>query len=64
MHLGDYGGVVDELDVAGFEACLKHVVAHHVEFQTAGLPESVHNLEELQHQVVLLQIVTTFEKEL
>lgn len=32
MHLSDYSGVVDELDVAGFEACFKHVVAHHVEF--------------------------------
>ncbi len=61
MHLRDYSCFVDELDVAGLEARFKHVVTNHVQLQTARLPETVHNFEELQHEIVLFEVVAALE---
>lgn len=63
MHLSDDGGIVDEFDIASLEAGLHDIVAHHAQIIAAGLPKPVHDLEKLQHEIVLSQIVTALEKE-
>ena len=63
VHPRDDLGIVDELDVARLKSRLHHLVADHLQFQTACLPQSVHDLEELQYQVILPQIVSALEQE-
>jgi hypothetical protein len=62
VHLCDHSSFVNELNIPRLESCLKHIVANHVQFQTTRLPETVHNLEKLQHQVILFEIVSTLEQ--
>lgn len=64
VHLRDDSRIVNELDVASFKTSLHDIVAHHAQIIATGLPQSVHDLEKLQHEIVLSQVVTTLEKEL
>ena len=57
VHLGDHCGLVHELDVPRLEARLHHVVADHRHVQAHRLPDPVHDLEELEHQVILSQVI-------
>jgi len=63
VHLCDHSSFVNELNVPRLESCLKHIVANHIQFQTTRLPETVHDLEKLQHKVILLEVVSTLEQE-
>ena len=64
VHLCDNSSLIYKLDVACLKARLKHIVANHVELQTTRLPETVHNLKELQHKVILLKVVSALEQKL
>lgn len=54
VHLCNHSSFINELNITCLEARLKHIIANHVQFQTARLPETIHNLEKLQYQIVLL----------
>ena len=64
VHVGDDSRLVHELDVAGLEAGLQNVVAHHAHVVSSGLPEAIHDLEELQDEVVLPEVIAILEEEL
>ena len=58
---GDDVQIVNELDVANFFTRLEHFVSHHFHVFALLNLHLVHNSEELQHQVVLPQVVARFE---
>jgi len=64
VHISDDRRFVDKLDIAGLESRLEHIVTHHAHVVATRLPQPVHDFEELEHKIVLSQIVTIFKQEL
>lgn len=54
-------GVVDELNVADHVPRLDHTIRNHLHVKAVLHPQTVHQLEQLQHQVVLSQIISILE---
>lgn len=61
VNIRDLCGVVDELNVADHVPRLNHAIRHHLHVESILHPKSIHQLEQLQHQVVLSQIVAILE---
>jgi hypothetical protein len=53
VHVGDAFSWGHEFDVTDLEARFKYIVADHLQISARRLPDAVHNLVELQDQVVL-----------
>jgi len=63
VHVRYHGRMVDKLYVACEKASLHRIITNHFQLETIWLPQSIHQLKELEHKVVLSQIISTFEKE-
>ena len=64
MDLTDVHWIVNKLNVASQVTRLHHIVADHLQVKSIGQPQLVHDLEELEDQVVLSQVVSEFPNEL
>ena len=56
VHVSNHCSVVYKFDVACFESRLHSVVADHIHVQV--VPQFVHYFEELEHKIILPQVVT------
>ena len=64
MHRRDHLRILHEFDVPCLEACLHHVVCDHVREDAFIGPDTIHDFEHLEDEIVLAQVISVFEHEL
>jgi hypothetical protein len=64
VHISDNCCIVYKFYESRFKTCFHDLITFHLHVSKIFLPQVIHDLEELQSQIILSKIITAFKQKL